>query len=88
MTENPNTLSRVTPVQAYGVLALGVLAAMVVLAATAAAVGLLLALLPTYPTVPLSWLAISFVYPAFYFALSGYLDVTSRQEEAGAKEHG
>ena len=43
---------------------------------------LLLALLPTYPTVPLGWLAISFVYPVFYFALSGYLDVTARKEEA------
>ncbi len=43
---------------------------------------LLLALLPTYPTVPLGWLALSFVYPAFYFALSGYLDVTARREEA------
>jgi phosphatidylcholine synthase len=44
-------------------------------------VALLLALLPTYPTVPLGWLALSFVYPAFYFALSGYLDVTMRREE-------
>ena len=43
---------------------------------------LLLALLPTYPTVSIGWLALSFVYPAFYFALSGYLDVTTRKEEA------
>jgi phosphatidylcholine synthase len=39
---------------------------------------LLLALLPTYPTVPLGWLAISFVYPVFYFALSAYLDAKAR----------
>ncbi len=44
-------------------------------------VALLLALLPTYPTVPLGWLALSFVYPAFCFALSGCLDLTARQEE-------
>jgi len=45
-------------------------------------VALLLALLPMYPAVPLGWLVLSLIYPAFYFGLSGYLDVTSRREEA------
>jgi phosphatidylcholine synthase len=42
-------------------------------------VALLLALLPIYPAVPLGWLALSLIYPAFYFGLSGYLDITTRQ---------
>ncbi|WP_263818998.1 CDP-alcohol phosphatidyltransferase family protein [Salinibacter sp.] len=45
--------------------------------------GLLLALLPTFPELP-AWggdwvLGVSFVYPAFYFGLSGWLDWASRQ---------
>jgi len=45
--------------------------------------GLLLALLPTFPDLP-AWgddwvLWVSFIYPAFYFGLSGWLDWTSRQ---------
>ena len=45
--------------------------------------GLLLALLPTFPELP-AWggdwvLWVSFVYPAFYFGLSGWLDWTDRQ---------
>jgi len=44
---------------------------------------LLLALLPTFPELP-AWggdwvLWVSFIYPAFYFGLSGWLDWTSRQ---------
>ena len=43
--------------------------------------GLLLALLPTFPELP-AWggdwvLGVSFVYPAFYFGLSGWLDWNS-----------
>lgn len=45
--------------------------------------GLLLALLPTFPELP-DWggtwvLWVSFVYPAFYFGLSGWLDWTARR---------
>lgn len=40
---------------------------------------LLVALLPLYPAVPLGWLAVSLVYPAFYFSLSGYLDMQARE---------
>jgi len=44
--------------------------------------GLLLALLPTFPELP-AWggdwvLGVSFIYPAFYFGLSGWLDWKSR----------
>lgn len=44
--------------------------------------GLLLALLPTFPELP-DWggtwvLWVSFIYPAFYFGLSGWLDWTAR----------
>lgn len=45
--------------------------------------GLLLSLLPTFPELP-AWggewvLWLSFVYPAFYFGLSGWLDWSDRQ---------
>lgn len=45
--------------------------------------GLLLALLPTYPALPAwggSWvLWVSFLFPAFYFGLSGWLDWAERR---------
>lgn len=47
--------------------------------------GLLLALLPTFPELPRwggDWILwVSFVYPAFYFGLSGWLDWSSRVGE-------
>lgn len=47
---------------------------------------LLVALLPSYPTVPVWVMALSAVYPLFYFALSVYLDRfgAARQRSAGA----
>lgn len=46
-------------------------------------VGLLAAMLPSYPSWPAwggEWLLwVSFIYPVFYFVLSGYLDLSDRQ---------
>lgn len=41
-------------------------------------VGLLLALLPTYPTLPPWLVLVSLVYPVFYLGLSAYLDARRR----------
>ena len=41
-------------------------------------VGLLLALLPMYPAIPVWLMLVSLVYPVFYLGLSAYLDATDR----------
>ncbi len=46
-------------------------------------VGLLLALLPAYPAVPLGLVLVSLVYPVFYLGLSAYLDATGRSRRRG-----